>query len=117
MIARTTLRRGDVVLVAFPFTDLSGVKRRPAVIVGRVQTNDLLLAFITSRTGVRRSPSSHQLAPSDPEFLTSGLKVASTVRLDRLATLHRRLVTRRLGTIGPQTSLAVERCLRHVLAL
>jgi mRNA interferase MazF len=106
-----------VVLVGFPFTDLSGVKRRPALIVGRVQSDDLLMAFITSQTAVGSSSSSHQLHPGDPEFLTSGLKVASTVRLDRLATLHRRLVTRRLGTVGPHTALAVERCLRHVLDL
>lgn len=117
MTANTALRRGDVVLVAFPFTDLSGVKRRPALIVGRIQTNDLLLAFITSQVVVGRSSSSHHLDTTDPEFLTSGLKVSSTVRLDRLATLHRRLVTRRLGRIGPQTTVAIERCLRYVLDL
>jgi mRNA interferase MazF len=113
----TALRRCDVVLVAFPFTDLSGVQRRPALIVGRVQTHDLLLAFMTSQIAVRSSSLSRQLDTTDPEFLMSGLKVCSTVRLDRLVTLHRRLVTRRLGSIGPQTAVAIARCLRYVFDL
>ena len=117
MTTRTALRRGYVVLVAFPFTDLSGSKRRPALIVGRVQTHDILVAFITSQVVAGNVSSNHQVATTDPEFLTSRLKVSSTVRLDQLATLHWRLVTRRLGTIGPQTTVAVERCLRYVLDL
>jgi mRNA interferase MazF len=111
------LRRGDVVLVLFPFTDLSGTKRRPALIVGRVESDDLVLAFITSRGLAIASRSSYALSQSDVEFQRTGLKMASSIRLDKLATLHRRLVTRRLGSIGPQTDLAVAACLRHVLEL
>jgi len=117
VISRAPLRRGDVVLVAFPFTDLSGVKRRPALIVGRVRGDDLLLALITSEVATGSATSNVTLSPTDPEFSASGLKVASTMHLDRLATLHRRLVTRRLGAIGPQTTRAVERSLRYVFAL
>lgn len=49
MLLPSSLIRGDVVLAAFPFTDLSSTKRRPAVIVG-VDTalGDFTLAFITS---------------------------------------------------------------------
>jgi len=48
--ARPALARGDVVLVRFPFTDLSGLKLRPALIVGRVSGDDVVLAFVTSQT-------------------------------------------------------------------
>ena len=45
----TLLRQGDVVLVPFPFADLSGRKMRPAVIVsGDPQRFELTVAFITS---------------------------------------------------------------------
>jgi len=111
------LRRGDIVLVLFPFTDLSGTKRRPALIVGRVESDDLVLAFITSRLPAGSPLSAHSLVPGDPEFRATGLKVPSSVRLDKLATLHRRLVTRRLGAIGPRTTSAVGACLRHALEL
>jgi mRNA interferase MazF len=101
----------------FPFTDLSGAKRRPALIVGRIASNDLVVGFITSRTTLQASPASHELARQDPEFAMSGLKVSSSIRLDKLASLHRSLVTRRLGSIGPGTLSAIESCLRYALDL
>lgn len=116
-VNRSVLRRGDVVLDFFPFSDLSGAKLRPAVIVGHVQSHELVLAFITSQAVGTNSPWSHALLPSDGEFPMTGLKVPSRVQLDKLATLHRRLVTRRLGTIGAQTTRAIAACLRQVLDL
>jgi len=108
----TALRRGNIVLIAFPFTDLSGVKRRPALIVGRVQTDDLIVPFVTSQIAPGTRSSSYVLDSNDAEFRMSGLKVRSMIRLDRIATLHRRLVTRGLGSIGPRTTAAVEQSLR-----
>jgi mRNA interferase MazF len=62
------LARGDVVLVLFPFTDLSGQKRRPALVVGRVSGDDLIVAFVTSRILTTGSRAEHLLQPADPEF-------------------------------------------------
>jgi mRNA interferase MazF len=55
--------------------------------------------------------------PSDAEFRGTGLKVASAVRLDKLATLHRNLVRRRLGAIGPAIQRRVDDALRAALGL
>ncbi|MBM2812459.1 MAG: transcriptional modulator of MazE/toxin, MazF [Chloroflexi bacterium] len=110
------LARGDVVLVRFPFTDLTGAKLRPALVLALSGTPDVVLAFITSQP----LPESHANAviwPADPEFLGTGLKVVSTVRLDKLATLRRDLVLRRLGRIGPATGQLVARALRAVFNL
>ncbi len=112
-----TLRRDDVVLVSFPFTDLSGQKLRPALIVGRPLGDDIVLAFITSRGGEAAPKTEHVIAPGDAEFATTGLKVASRVRLNKLATLHPALVRRRLGSIGPRSRRAVDGALRYVLDL
>ena len=53
MPASTSYRRGDVVLVPFPFTDLSGAKQRPALVVSadslNVTLEDVLVAAITSQ--------------------------------------------------------------------
>ena len=79
MIGRPPLRRGDIIIVTFPFTDLSGQKRRPALIVGRVDSDDLLVAFITSQTTTALSLSTHMLDRHHPEFGAMGLKVPSAV--------------------------------------
>jgi mRNA interferase MazF len=111
------LRRGDVVLVQFPFTDLSASKLRPALVVARVSGTDLVLAFISSSAVVRNPRAERRLEPSDPEFAGTGLKVGSVIRLDRLATLSRILVARRLGHIGPDTERAVMASLRYLFEL
>ncbi len=114
MSARPPLARGDVVLITFPFTDLSSQKLRPAVIVGRVVGSDVIVAFITSQGGRTASPADVWLAPHDHEFRGTGLRAASRVRLDKLATLDRSLVQRRLGRLGPSTRQALTEGLRYV---
>jgi len=84
---------GSIVLTRFPFTDLSGDKRRPALVVSRDNQcrADLVVCFITSvpRTGPDIAP----IAPSPG----TGLKVPSVVRFDKLATLDPAVITGRLG--------------------
>jgi mRNA interferase MazF len=88
---------GDIVLCRFPFTDLSGDKRRPALVVSveNGRRLDLVVSFITS---VPRS--GPDMAPISPSPRT-GLKLPSVVRFDKLATLDRSVVTGRLGRAEP----------------
>ena len=82
------LRQGDVVLVPFPFADMTGRKMRPAVVVSaNPQGSETIVAFITS-VMTNRSPrgAEIELIRSDPEFGVSGLKVDSLIRLDKLVT-------------------------------
>lgn len=111
------LDRNDVVLVRFPFTDLSGVKLRPGLILAQSSGDDYILAFITSQTSTYDPSTECLLDPGHPEFLMSGLKAVSLVRLSKLATLQKGLIQRRLGTLGPGIADSVARCLRHVFSL
>ena len=87
--------KGDIVLITFPFTDLSGSKLRPAVIL--TDTNlDLTVCFITTqiqwqeRTDVTLLPN-----------LTNRLKKQSLIRTSKIATLDRSLVKGLLGRLTP----------------
>jgi mRNA interferase MazF len=95
---------GTIVLARFPFTDLSGDKRRPALVISRDNDRrpDLVVAFITS---VPRS--GPDMAPLGPESGT-GLKVPSVVRFDKLATLDRSVIAGKLGA-APSGWLAAQR--------
>ena len=110
------LARGDVVLVPFPLTDSSAQRVRPVLIVGRVSGLDVIVAFITSRLHQGAAPATY-IFPRNPEFDDTGLRVASAVRLDKLATIPRQLVLRRLGRIGSQTTSAVAETLRYVFSV
>ena len=85
--------KGDLVLITFPFTDLSGSKLRPAVVL--VDTNlDLTVCFVTTQTE-RQESSDVSLSPSK----TNGLRKPSLIRTSKIATLDRALAKGLLGTL------------------
>jgi len=88
---------GSIVLTRFPFTDLSGDKRRPALVVSRDndRRSDLVVCFITSVS--RSGPDMAPLAATPG----TGLKVPSVVRFDKLATLDRTVIAGKLGDAPP----------------
>lgn len=88
------MRKGDIVLVPFPFTDLSRTKKRPALVLINDE-DDVTLAFITTRLHWKKDWD----LSLDPTEL-NGLKKTSIVRLAKITTLERELILGRLGTIS-----------------
>jgi mRNA interferase MazF len=89
---------GDVVLVPFPFTDQSGIKKRPAVVVSSARYHadrrDLVIMAITSQ--LRRHPSLGEFTVA--EWKKAGLVAPSAVK-PVLTTIEKRLVLRKLGQL------------------
>jgi mRNA interferase MazF len=97
------LNKGDIVLVNFPFTDLSQTKLRPAIVLYVSEPRDeTTLCFISSQNINNLASDEFPLSESDPEFPTTGLRVSSKVRVTRITTLDYQLVIRRLGKLGTQ---------------
>jgi mRNA interferase MazF len=95
--------KGDIVLVQFPFSDLSQAKLRPAVVLWVDQTgNDVTLCAITSQNADQLSPEDLPILATDPEFSITGLRVSSKIRTTRIATLTKQLVVRQFGKLGTQ---------------
>jgi mRNA interferase MazF len=88
-------RPGAVVLINFPFTDGSSAKKRPALVLLDAGHNDLLLARIT--TQFSGSALDCQLL----DWAKTGLKAPSFVRLQKLATLEKKLVEKEYGILTP----------------
>jgi mRNA interferase MazF len=89
---------GSIVFVAFPFTDLSGTKLRPALIISRDNhaRDDVVQAFVTSRNPTDKPRDALPIPPT-PE---NGLRAASFVRFDKLVTLKKELVLGKAGHAG-----------------
>lgn len=96
---------GTVLLVALTFTDASGQKKRPALVIFDDGGADLLVTPVTSHQS--RSPRDMPLS----HWQAAGLRLPSVVRLEKLATVSRRLVIRRMGTMMPDDVNAVRRTL------
>jgi mRNA interferase MazF len=115
-------QRGDIVLANLPFTDLSGSKIRPALVVqcdvnnGRL--DDVILALITSTTQrAATEPTQLLVDITTPEGRQSGLLHTSAVKCEHLITLHRRLITRVVGRFPPALMHRVDTCLKASLQL
>ena len=111
MPSMTNFRRGDIILVPFPFTDLSSTKQRPALVVSSDALNaagaDVLVAAISSQIPANLTSEEFMIPPGD--LAACGLPKPSIVRLAKLAALHRQLVIKRIGSMP-------EPVLRRILA-
>ncbi len=112
----TALRRGDVVLVPFPYAELTATKTRPALIVsGRVFASAegrITVAGITSNVSAHRNATSHNLA----DWARAGLKRPSVVT-SWLASISPRLVQFRVGRLTARDLQGVDQRLRTALEL
>ena len=102
---------GAVVLVPFPFSDLSQSKLRPAVALASVGRGDWILCQITS------NPYSDILAITldNASFATGSLRLTSYARPGKLFTANSNLILRQVGTLnGPSFDRIVEGVI-HIL--
>jgi len=114
------MRKGDIVLIKYPFTDLSSTKVRPAIVVSSDEfTNhgeDAIFVCISSQTR-NLLPTDLILSPSDPEFRNTGLKKASSIKIGKIICLSKSLASRLLGEAGSSTMLKIRQKLINVLDL
>ncbi len=100
-MADPIVRRGSVVLVRYPFTDLSGLKVRPAIVLTPdsllTMIEDVTCLFISSVVPEKLLPTDMILEMSHPSFSQTGLKYRSILRAHKLAVLEKTLVLRKLG--------------------
>ncbi|MDO8624964.1 MAG: type II toxin-antitoxin system PemK/MazF family toxin [Candidatus Diapherotrites archaeon] len=87
--------KGDVVVVPFPFSDLSAAKRRPALVLSVLAGSDLILSEITSRP----VKDSYFVGLSKDDFASGGLQVESYVRLNKIFTAKDSIVLYNAGRV------------------
>ena len=116
-----SIGRGSVVLIRYPFTNLSGAKVRPALVVSPdnllPRMDDVLCLFMSSSMPRVLLPTDFVLEPGHGSFVMTGLKRRSLLRTHKLALLHKTLVVRVLGQADPALMHEVNQRLRLALGL
>jgi mRNA interferase MazF len=87
--------KGDVVVIPFPFSNLTQAKRRPALVIAGLEGDDLILCQITSQ----RVKDKYAIQINDNDFETGSLKQPSNVRPNRIFTVDSNLVLYRVGNL------------------
>jgi mRNA interferase MazF len=107
MPSTTRYRRGDIVLVPFPFTDLSSSKRRPALVISpdpfNEQMQDVVVAAITSQL----TNEQHAVTIDRGDCVGGVLPRTSVVKLAKLFTIHSTLVIRKLCALREEKLAAI----------
>ena len=104
------MAKGDIILITFPFTDLSGSKLRPAVILA--DTNeDVTVTFITTQLKWQE-PTDVLIKPT----LNNGLKLPSLIRTSKIA-LDKALIKGRIGKLSIEELKELNQNLKLILKL
>ena len=108
--------KGKIVLIQFPFDDLSSSKVRPAYCltapIGIYQ--HIIFALITSR--ITNNVETDLILKSEhPDFILSGLRRPSALRLEHLITLRQSMVRRELGVLSLATQAQIAKLLCSLL--
>lgn len=105
-------KQGDVVLVPFPFTDLSAVKQRPVLILSKdTSGDDLITCGITSNL----SETEHSVLVDQKNFSSGTLPKKSLIKVDKLFTLEQQIVKKKFGNITPETLTEVTEVFRNLV--
>lgn len=90
--------KGDVVVVPFPFSDLTQAKRRPTIVIADLEGDDLILCQITSQA----IKDKYAIPTNDNDFKTGSLKQPSNLRPNRIFTADSHIVLYKVGTLKPE---------------
>jgi mRNA interferase MazF len=113
------MRQGEIFLAQFPLGDVPGMKLRPVLLltdaIGSIL--EVLAAYISSVVPAQSLASDLLIDPVKAEFQSTHLKVVSTLRLHKLATIHASSLVRYLGAIDLAQFTIVANKLNRLLAL
>lgn len=88
--------KGDVVVIPFPFSDLSSSKRRPALVLTSLNGNDVILCQITSK----EVNDDYAISLTSREFIDGNLNQDSNIRPNRLFTADENIIVYKVGSVN-----------------
>ncbi len=97
--------KGDVVVLPFPFSDLSKSRKRPALVVANLQGDDFILAQITSEARI----DDYSITLISDEFKQGSLNLTSMIRPNRLFTADKSIILYKAGSLKDSKIKEVEK--------
>ena len=105
------MAKADIILIPFPFTNLSDTKIRPCLVLIDAEY-DVTVSFITTQTGWN-DHASVSIKPTESNVL----KKESFIRLSKLATIDKELIIGKIGELNSNEMISVNQKLKEVFQL
>ena len=103
--------KGDVVVIPFPFSDLTSSKKRPSVVVSNLKGTDVILCQVTSSA----KKDEYAIPLRKKDFSIGGLKVNSSIRTNKLFTAHKDLISYKAGSLEKEKVKTVQNKLIRII--
>lgn len=111
-------KKGAIILIPFPFTDLSSSKVRPALIISNsTQGDDVIAIFISSSVKKENFFHDVMIKKSDENFPQTGLKTSSTIKVNKIATLEKKIILGELGCLDIKTIDKIDKILLKIFGI
>ena len=95
--------KGDIVVVPFPFSDLSANKKRPALVLADLAGDDIVLCQITSQN----TRDTYAIALTDTDMINGSLKQMSYIRPNRIFTADKNIILYKIGSLNATKAQSV----------
>ena len=95
--------KGDIIVIDFPFSDLTSYKRRPALILKTPKGEDIIICQITSDSQNKDV----EVSVKNNDFSDGGLKRDSYVRIDKITTMRKTRIKYKIGSLKPEKFKAI----------
>lgn len=99
MSKRYSVSQRDVVLIPFPFSDLSQNKFRPAIVMSNNRYNKKFQDFIAIPLTSNPNTRNHTVVVTNKEMETGSIPIDSVAKADKVFSLEQKTVTRTFGQI------------------
>jgi len=103
--------KGDVVVLPFPFSDLSKSIKRPALIIAKLKGDDIILCQITSEARI----DDYSIILEDKDFKKGKLPLTSLVRPNRLFTADKSIILYKVGSLKENKIKEIENALIKII--
>ncbi|MBU4320496.1 MAG: type II toxin-antitoxin system PemK/MazF family toxin [Thermodesulfovibrionales bacterium] len=105
------IQEGQIVIFKFPQTDQTIGKLRPALVIRKLPSfhDDWLICMISSQLSQEVPKFDEVIKEEDTDFLQSGLKTSSVIRITRLAVVNKNVLLGSIGNIGPERLASIKK--------
>lgn len=103
--------KGDIVVVPFPFSDLTNSKRRPALVITELMGDDVILCQITSRN----LNDKYSIELNSDDFENGNLNQDSNLRPNRIFTADSHIILYKVGNLKtPKTTEVINKIIEII---
>lgn len=102
--------KGDIVVIPFPFSDLSGSKKRPALVIADLQGDDIILCQITSQ----HAKDNYAISVKNSDFKSGKLTAPSNIRPNRIFTADKNIIIKKAASLN---EVAVNAVIHKIISI